>query len=495
MEDFHSLLKTLGASRMSHTVYDTAWIARLNEIEPEISNQALEWICENQLPDGSWGAERPMYYHDRVMCTLSAMIALNWRGRRAQDKSRIQKGLDALETITSGATRGLSSASSGATVGFELIAPTLVAEAERLGLIKQQKDRILGKLGHAREIKMAKISGYKISRSMTFAHSAEMTGKDKIDLLDIDNLQEINGSVGNSPSASAHFAMYVKHGDEKALKYLRTLIDKGAGGVPTLSPIEIFERVWALWNLTLTGLHTTDAQINTLCAPHLDYIESHWQPERGLSFSESFTPTDGDDTGVGFEILSKFGRQLELNAVLSYEEEKWFRCFNFELNPSVDVNIHILGALHQAGYDKEHPSVKKILKFIRSMRQPTGYWLDKWNLSPYYTTAHIIILCKGYDDELCTEAVNWILNTQKANGSWGFCGFSTAEETAYCVQALKIWQKHGGKISQGRLEQAKLWLRKNCEQPYPPLWIDKSLYCPETLVKSTIISALVMADD
>jgi halimadienyl-diphosphate synthase len=494
MDNFYTILKDLGNSKMSmsNTAYDTAWIALLNEMDPKLSNQALQWISKNQLPDGSWGAKQPVYYHDRVICTLSAMIALTYRGRRGEDKLQIKKGLDSLEKITAGATNGLMADPNGATVGFEVIAPTLVAEAERLGLIKQQKDRILGRLGRSRDAKMAKLAGHKISRFITFAHSAEMTGKDKTDLLDIENLQEINGSVGNSPSASAHFALYVKPGDDRALTYLRNLMDERNGGAPTLFPIEIFERIWVLWNLSLTGLHQTDEEIKTLCAPHLDYIENHWQPGHGLSFSESFTPTDGDDTGVGFEILSKFGRQPELNAVLSYEEENWFRCFKLELNPSIDVNIHILGALHYAGYDKEHPSVRKIVRFIRSMRQPKGYWLDKWNLSPYYTTAHIVILCKGYDDELCAEAVAWILKTQNANGAWGFYGFPTAEETAYCIQALKTWQIHGGKVPENRLVIAKLWLSANCEGPYPPLWIDKSLYCPEILVKSSIISALIL---
>lgn len=495
MEDFYSLLEKLGSSHMSHTAYDTAWIARLNEIEPNISNLALQWICENQLPDGSWGAERPMYYHDRVICTLSAMIALTRRGRRSQDKSQIQRGLDALEMITSGATHGLRADPNGATVGFEVIAPTLVAEAERLGIIKQQKDRILGRLSHLRAAKMAKLSGHKISRFITVAHSAEMTGKDKIDLLDIDNLQEINGSVGNSPSATAHFAMYVKPGNESGLYYLRYIINGGNGGAPTLSPIEIFERIWVLWNLSLTGLYKTDNKIKALCSPHLDYLEAHWRPGQGLGFSRSFTPTDGDDTSVGFEILSKFGRKSDLEAVLSYEEEKWFRCFEYEMNPSVDVNIHVLGALHEAGYDKSHPSVKKIINFIQTMRQPGGYWLDKWNVSPYYTTAHIIILCQGYDNGLCQESVDWILNTHRPDGSWGFYNFSTAEETAYCIQALTVWQKHGNKIPKDKLNQAKIWLSNNCEPPYPPLWIDKSLYCPELLVQSSILSALILAEE
>lgn len=496
MEDFSEILKKLGTgTHLSNTPYDTAWIARLKEIEPSMSNSALEWVCENQLEDGSWGADKPMYYHDRVICTLSSMIALTYRGRRQQDKLRIQKGLAALEAITAGATQGLKADLNGSTVGFEMIAPTLVAEAERIGIITQQKERILGRLSHLRKIKMGKLAGVKVSRFVTIAHSAEMAGKDNLGLLDVENLQEANGSVGNSPSATAYFALEVRPGDEKALNYLRPITASRNGGAPTLSPIEIFETIWVLWNLSLTNLYQQDAEIKALCEPHLDYLEKQWRPKQGLGFSESFTPTDGDDTSVGYEILSKFGRKPDLKSVLQYEEENWFRCFYFEANPSIDVNIHVLGALKQAGYDKAHPSVQKVIKFIRSMRQSGGYWLDKWNVSPYYTTAHLAILAEGYDDEMCQESINWILHNQNSNGSWGFYGMPTAEETAYCLQSLIMWKKSGHKVQQGRIEQATYWLSGHCEPPYPPLWIDKSLYCPEILVKSSIVSALCLAQE
>lgn len=496
METFIELLEKIGAdSSMSSTPYDTAWVARLKDVEPELSNHALEWICEAQLADGSWGADFPFYYHDRIVCTLSAMIALTYRGRRQQDKLRIQHGLEALERITAGATQGLRLDPNGATVGFEMIVPTLVAEAEELGIIRQQKDRILGKLARQREKKMEKLHGLKISRFVTVAHSAEMTGKDKLDLLDVDNLQESNGSVGNSPSATAHYALYVKPGDRVALNYLAPIVTARKGGAPTLSPIEIFERIWVLWNLSITNLYQENKEIARLCNIHLDYLEQHWKRGQGLGFSESFTPTDGDDTGVAYEILAKFGRDPELNAVLQYEEEEWFRCFHYEANPSVDVNIHILGALKQAGYDGSHPSVQKALRFIRSMRQPDGYWFDKWNVSPYYTTAHLIILANKYDDDLCRDSVKWILETQKEDGSWGYYKTPTAEETAYCIQALAIWQKYTGQSSYSEaIKRAGAWLVQHCEGPYPPLWIDKSLYCPEILVKSSILSALALAE-
>jgi halimadienyl-diphosphate synthase len=492
-DEVKDLLEAVGTGYVSNTAYDTAWVARLSDFDATLANRALRWLCEHQLPDGSWGVERPYYYHDRVISTLSAMIALTQRGRRASDRVQIEQGLVALERITDGATKALTSSEDAATVGFEMIIPTLVAEAERLGIIKQQGDRILGRLARLREQKMAKLAGRKISRCITAAHSAEMAGVDGLHLLDVDDLQEANGSVSNNPAATAYFSTYVRPGDGAALDYLRHVVDSREGAAPSFAPFDIFERAWVLWNIALAG-RQGDSEVLASCQPHLEYLRTVWRPQRGLGFSAHSSLPDGDDTSVCFEVLSQFGYAPDIEAVLSYEEQEWFRCYGLEVNPSVGVNLHVLGALRAAGLGREHPSVRKVLGFIRARRNSSGYWLDKWHISPYYTAAHAVILCRGYDDELCQQLVDWMLRTQQADGAWGAGGLPTAEETAYCIQALSIWRRQGGKIPAGRLEQAGFWLSIHSQPPYPPLWIDKSLYCPELVVKSVILSALALSE-
>jgi halimadienyl-diphosphate synthase len=489
------ILKSLDLSSATSTVYDTAWVARLREVDSELSLSALSWVCENQLPDGSWGALEPFYYHDRVVCTLSAMIALTHLGRRHQDHVQIERGLEALDQITSGATKGLQADANGGTVGFEMIVPTLVNEAEKLGIIKQQGDRILGKLARLRDAKMTKLAGAKFSRHITVAHSAEMAGVDMINLLDVENLQECNGSVGNSPAATAYFSLQIKRDDEKAMNYLRGVSEKHNGSFPTLAPFELFEKIWVMWNLSLAGLEKESPEIKTTFDQNLKDIHKHWKTGKGLALSKTFSITDSDDTAVGFDLLYGNGYKVDIEALLDYEEEKWFRCFRMEANPSADVNIHALSAFKQLGYPKDHPTIKKIVSFIRSKRENESYWFDKWHVSPYYTTSHVVIYCQGYDDKLCEESVAWILNTQRADGSWGFYGFSTAEETAYCVQALHMWLRYGGKIPKGRIEMARQWLEMHADDPKRSLWIDKSLYCPHVIVESAILSALKLSKD
>jgi halimadienyl-diphosphate synthase len=460
----------------------------MGEIDYELCTHALEWLCENQLPDGSWGAKDIYYYHDRVISTLSAMIALTHRGRRARDKKQIELGLLALEKIITNATSELSSATSGPTVGFELIVPTLIAEAEKLGIIKQQGDQILGRLKKLREIKMAKLAGVKINRQITAVFSAEMAGKDSTSLLDTEHIQEPNGSIGCSPSSTAYFAQYIKPGETKALTYLHQISNEG--GVPNFAPFDIFERCWVLWNLSI--LDNLNPKETELIKTHIDYLEKRWVPKVGIGFATDCMMYDSDDASVMQRILLRFGYKPDIEAILSYEENEHFRCVQHEASPSVGVNIHILGALRLAGFEKNHPAVRKIINFLYKTRTDCGYWFDKWHVSPYYITSHVIIECLDYDKELCQNAINWILKTQNSDGSWGYFGFPSAEETAFCLQALKIWQKNGYEVSKGRVEVAASWLSAHCEPPYPWMWIAKTLYYPELIIQSSIISALKM---
>src|ERR1041384_1262381 len=85
---FQQLLREIGPGKMMETAYDTAWVARLGEQDELLSQKALRWIAEHQLSDGSWGVNTPSYYHDRVVSTLAAMIALAKYGRRASDRRR-----------------------------------------------------------------------------------------------------------------------------------------------------------------------------------------------------------------------------------------------------------------------------------------------------------------------------------------------------------------------------------------------------------------------
>jgi len=327
-----------------------------------------------------------------------------------------------------------------------------------------------------------------INRYVTMAFSVEMSGKDGQHMLDIENLQEENGSVGVSPSATAYFANYIKEGDEASLNYLRNVRNPD-GGMPNVAPFDVFEIGWTLWNLSLIpNLGHAD-----ILKPHLDFLSKTWQPKIGIGFASEYTVKDSDDTSLVYETLLRYGIEKDLAGVLAYEEEDHFRCFDLEANPSISANIHVLGALAQTGLDKSNASVQKVLDFLRRSRDNSlPFWADKWHSSPYYATSHSIIACAGIDNELVAESVDWILKTQNHNGSWGTY-LPTAEETSYSIQALWIWNQKVASVPTSALKNGARWLKENLDKPYPPLWIGKCLYSPNLVIRSAVISALALA--
>ncbi|MBC8333165.1 MAG: cyclase [Anaerolineae bacterium] len=508
------LLQEIGPGRMMSTAYDTAWVARLVELGEPMGEQALEWLREHQLPDGSWGAYAPRYYHDRMISTLAAMTALGRYGTD-KDKPRIERARMGLDI----AARGLRADPVGETIGFELIVPTLLDEAHELGILQRtangsvdqfigsgksaldelasdydyrRRDDFLGRLSAQRKAKLKALPDGKINRHVTLAFSAEMVGTDNISLLDIENLQEPNGSVGHSPSATAHYALYASPGDLAALSYLGDVVkvQNGGGAAPNVAPFDVFERAWTLWNLSLCG--DLEPEILELCQPHLDFLDEAWIPGCGMGFAAEYTPKDCDGTSVTFDVLDRYGRKIEQDTLFVYEEASYFRCFPFEANPSISVNIHALSALRQAGFEADYPSVEKIKGFLTKSRYLRSFWLDKWHVSPYYPTTHLLIIANQYIQELIPDTLQWILDTQNFDGSWGYYG-ATAEETAYCLQALLVLKQSGVSIPTDVLKNGIDWLVAHKDAPYPPLWIGKCLYSPTLVVRSVILSAMSLA--
>jgi len=483
-ESVCQLLQEIGANLITRSAYDTAWVARLCEVDSRIGEQALDWLRAHQLADGSWGAEEPRYYHGRLVCTLAAMIAFARRGH-VRDRVRLRRAQLALEA----ATNRLRADPAGETVGFEMIVPTLLAEAKNLGIIQPQGggDGFLSQLVLRRAAKLAALPTGVVNCFVTAAFSAEMVGPEGLQLLDAENLQQVNGSVVYSPAATAFFALHVRRHDPAALAYLRQVAVDGA--VPYVAPIEVFERAWPLWNLALVG--SLDDETLALCRPHLDFLAAEWKSGEGLSSAAGLTLADGDDTSLAYDVLARFARPVDLEGVLSYEGNEHFLCYPLEANPSVSTNVHVLGALRQAGLGSQDPLVQKVLRFLCQEQIRRLYWFDKWHASPYYPTAHAIVACAGYGDDLVDDAISWILAMQNADGSWGYY-MPTAEETAYCLQALVVWRRHGGQVAGDVLKRGAAWLAEHAEPPYAPLWIGKCLYCPVLVVRSAVLSALML---
>ena len=89
------------------------------------------------------------------------------------------------------------------------------------------------------------------------------------------------------------------------------------------------------------------------------------------------------------------------------------------------------------------------------------------------------------------KALGFLKTRQNADGSWGFYGQPTPEETAYGLLALltnRELDEHDRVRCQAAADFLEAAVRNNV--PNPPLWIDKCLYIPPLVVNAAIEAAL-----
>ncbi len=471
------------------SAYDTAWVAVLRDNSNgsparPLFPQSLEWLTTHQYADGSWGALWP-YYHDRLLSTLRAVLTLHSWGRRAADKRQIDSGLGYIWR-----NAGRQQSDPWETVGFELIFPTLLEQAEQAGLaLPYAAFADLQTLRHAKIELIPSHLAY--SRHTSLAMSLEMLGA-SCDPIRLREAQEETGGVSFSAAATAYV---LEHDPDNApaYRYLHELMRGGSddGGVPAAYPIEVFDEGWSLLHLQ----HAIGDRVPSLTAAleplarrlHSGSTLGGWTASAHVPVKES------DTTGICFAALGQLGYSLDPELLYQYEEAEHFRCYTFERNPSISANIHVLDALHYCDPRESRPRVAKLIRFLHNTRTPGGYWFDKWHVSPYYTTGHAVLAAHDFAPDLVEPAIQWMINTQWADGSWGWFA-PTLEETAYVVLAMLVWQRGGHAVPDGLLERGAEYLRRGFSATawdYPPLWIAKTLYTPVQVVHGLILATLL----
>jgi len=471
------------------SAYDTAWLAALRD-SPNCADarplfpQSLEWLTEHQHADGSWGAPWP-YYHDRLLSTLRAVLTLHsWR-RPPADRQQIDSGLGYIWR-----NAGRQQSDPWETVGFELIFPTLLEQAEQAGLaLPYAAFAGLQTLRHAKlELIPAHLA---YSRHTSLAMSLEMLGA-SCDPHRLREAQEATGGVSFSPAATAYVLQHDPD-NAPAYLYLLELLQGGDndGGVPAAYPLEVFDDSWTLRHLQ-HAVPDLDAGLLGAMEPLAHRLQMG-STLGGWNASAYATVKESDTTGVCFAALSHLGYHLDPELLYQYEEAEHFRCHAFERNPSISANIHVLDALHYCDPLESRPRVTKLIRFLQNTRTPGGYWFDKWHVSPYYSTGHAVLAAHDFAPDLVDPAIQWMINTQWADGSWGWFA-PTLEETAYVVLAMLVWQRDGHAVPDGLLERGAAYLRRGFSATrwdYPPLWIGKTLYTPVQVVHGLILATLL----
>jgi squalene-hopene/tetraprenyl-beta-curcumene cyclase len=91
--------------------------------------------------------------------------------------------------------------------------------------------------------------------------------------------------------------------------------------------------------------------------------------------------------------------------------------------PTADVSARCISMLAQLGYEKDHPVVKKGLRYLRREQEDNGSWFGRWGNNYVYGTWSVLnAYCAiGLDvsDPHIQRAKDWLISCQRPDGGWG----------------------------------------------------------------------------
>ncbi|MGH3388954.1 MAG: prenyltransferase/squalene oxidase repeat-containing protein [Actinomadura sp.] len=504
--------------QVSPSVYETG---RLVTLAPWLDGQAyrLEWLVAMQRADGRWGARHNGY---ALVPTLSATEAIvgalrSWGRRDAAgvDRAKLIKaadqGLHVLFRWLHGNDGELQLPDMPA---IELIVPSLIA------LINEHVESLRNELvpgldswrgteafrppaglddGVLATIRSLLGPGAVVPEKLL--HALEVAGDAAVGIPTV--RPESTGTVGASPAATAAWLGHRAPPDtgDPARRYLKTVVERNDGLAPCGIPITIFERAWVLSWLLRAG-------IDVAVPPVLAVSLASAIGPTGTSAAAGL-PADADTTAGALYALSLLGDPRAPDPLWAYEMDTHFCTWQGEDGLSATTNAHVLEAFGHyletgsasTGLRSRYASTcDKVVSLLCAMQETDGSWFDRWHSSPYYATACAALALDRFGGAgaapAVRKAVRWVLDTQRADGSWGHWS-ATAEETAYAIQILLLTRRDGQgearetAVALGRDHLLRSVVRPSGERAHdPPLWHDKDLYRPAAIVRAAVLAAL-----
>ncbi|KAK8635912.1 hypothetical protein V6N13_004625 [Hibiscus sabdariffa] len=369
VDNIKSMLGSMEDGGINCSAYDTAWVALIEDVNGSGSPQfpsTLQWIANNQLPDGSRGNAHIFVAYDRLINTLACVVALKtWNIH----PDKYQKGVSFFkENISKLENENVEHMP----IGFEVAFPSLLEVARTLNIEVPYDSPVFQDIYESRDLKLRKIPK-EIMHNVptTLLHSLEgMSGLDWEKLL---KLQCPDGSFLFSPSSTAYAFIQTK--DENCLKYLTKIVQRFDGGVPTVYPVDLFEHIWTIDRLQRLGISRHfKPEINH----YLDYIYRHWT-EEGICWARNTRVQDIDDTAMGFRLLRLHGYDVSAGVFRHFEKGGEFFCYVGQSNQAVTVifNLYRASQLQFPGDQILEDARRFSSNFLRQ-KQAAHQLLDKW---------------------------------------------------------------------------------------------------------------------
>lgn len=366
-----SMLSSMDDGDISISAYDTAWVALIQtkQNEPQFPS-SLEWIANNQLPDGSWGDSQIFSAHDRILNTLACVVALKYWNLHPQ------KSLKGMAFLNQNISKLQHENAEHMPIGFEIAFPSLLQFAQKLNLQIPTHSPILQEINHQRNIKLTRIPKEIMHKvRTTLLHSLEgMEGMEGLDWEKLLKLQCQDGSFLSSPASTAFALMQTN--DSNCFKYLQSVVNRFNGGVPNVYPVDLFEHIWAVDRLQRLGISRFFHSQIVEC---VNYVRRYWS-DKGICWARNTQFHDIDDTAMGFRLLRLYGHDVSADVFKHFEKDGEFVCIAGQSTQAVTGMFNLYRASDQVMFPGE-----KILedakqfssKFLRQ-KQAANELLDKW---------------------------------------------------------------------------------------------------------------------
>ncbi|XP_072062498.1 ent-copalyl diphosphate synthase, chloroplastic isoform X4 [Arachis hypogaea] len=307
------MLGSMEDGEASVSAYDTAWVGLVKDVNGGNAPQfpsCLEWIANNQLPDGSWGDANYFSPRDRLLNTLACVIAFTkWN----LHPEMCHKGLTFFKENLS---KIQDESAAEDLVGFEFTLPSLLDLARSMNIEVPDDSPILKELSAMRDLKLKRIPieiMHKVPTSVLYSLEGIMVNLEWKQLL---KLQSKDGSFLFSPASTAYAYMQTK--DKNALKYLHNTVNVCNGAVPNSYPIGLFERNWIVGRLERLGISRYfEPEINDF----MMYISRYWT-DKGLGWTRDSGVPDIDDSVMAFRLLRLHGHQVLPDALKHFEKNE-----------------------------------------------------------------------------------------------------------------------------------------------------------------------------
>ncbi|CAD5165947.1 unnamed protein product [Musa acuminata subsp. malaccensis] len=364
--EVRAMLRRMGDGEISISAYDTAWVALLKNKDgsggPRFPS-SLQWIVDNQLPDGSWGDAVIFSAHDRMINTLACVIALKswtiypdiWRRGLAFIRENMWRLSEEEAELMP--------------IGFEVAFPSLLDIAKALELEIPYGDPSLQEIDAKRSLKLKRIPRdvmHEVPNTLLYSLEG-MPGLDWDRLL---RLRCSDGSFLFSPSSTAYAVMQT--GDDNCLDYLQRVVHRF---VPNVYPVDLFEHLWVVDRLERLGISRYLEQEIKDC---LDYVYRYWT-EDGICWAKNTRVHDVDDTSMGFRLLRLHGYDVSAGVFRHFEKDGEFFCCAGQSTQAV-TGMYNLNRASQVAFPGE-----EILDRARSFsylylreKQAADQVVDKW---------------------------------------------------------------------------------------------------------------------